>query len=147
MSCQDRKIETAQEIIDKDIRKQCSGNCGAVRISFDFRNKHYVSTRQKGKYQFERHFSDSLGFVVDILKNDGFTRTINKADITLSDSLKTLYGNSVNSVHYFTQLPFGLNDAAVQKGCGGRPIYDDNEAAVGVVVAQLNRLKMAKTIR
>ncbi len=115
MSCQDQKIETAQDIIDKAIRKQCSGNCDAVRISFDFRNKHYVSTRQGGEYQLERRFSDSLGSVVDILKNDGFIRTINEADIKLSDSLRTLYGNSVNSVHYFSQLPFGLNDAAVQK--------------------------------
>ena len=46
------------------------------------------------------------------------------------------------------RLPLFLlpNDAAVQKGCGGGPIYDDNEAVVGVVVAQLNRLKIAKTI-
>ena len=37
-------------------------------------------------------------------------------------------------------------DAAVQSGNSGDPIYDENGNIVGVVVAQLNKLKVAKTI-
>ena len=35
--------------------------------------------------------------------------------IILPDSLAQNYANSVNSVHYFSVLPYGLNDKAVKK--------------------------------
>ena len=35
--------------------------------------------------------------------------------VDLHDTLATSYGNSVNSVHYFAYLPYGLNDPAVNK--------------------------------
>jgi S1-C subfamily serine protease len=37
-------------------------------------------------------------------------------------------------------------DAAVQAGNSGGPIYDENGNIVGVVISQLNRLKVAKTL-
>ena len=37
-------------------------------------------------------------------------------------------------------------DAAVQHGNSGGPIYDENGNIVGVVISQLNRLKVAKTL-
>ena len=37
-------------------------------------------------------------------------------------------------------------DAAVQAGNSGGPIYDENGNIVGVVISQLNRLKVAKVL-
>ena len=37
-------------------------------------------------------------------------------------------------------------DAAVQKGSSGGPIYDENGNIIGIVVSQLNKLKVAKAI-
>ena len=34
-------------------------------------------------------------------------------------------------------------DAGVQSGNSGGPIYDENENIVGVVIAQLNKMKFA----
>jgi hypothetical protein len=35
--------------------------------------------------------------------------------VAVPDSMARKYSNSINSVHYFAYLPFGLNDAAVNK--------------------------------
>ncbi|MDC7995564.1 DUF6503 family protein [Altibacter sp. HG106] len=118
--CQPKTPETARQIIDKAIANACSGRCEHAEISFEFRGKQYTSKRQAGAYRLERRFVDSTGSIVDVLDNNGFIRKRNDTVVHLSDSLKTLYGNSVNSVHYFTQLPFGLNDPAVQKKVLGR---------------------------
>jgi hypothetical protein len=53
--------------------------------------------------------------VIDHLNNQGFSRTVNGDPVTLSDKNSTAYANSVNSVAYFAFLPYGLNDAAVNK--------------------------------
>ncbi len=106
---------TAQSIIDKAIENSCSGNCGHALIDFTFRDRCYINRRNGGAYQLERITSDSTGVTHDILTNDGFTRYRNDTLITVVDSMAVKYSNSVNSVHYFVQLPFGLNAPAVQK--------------------------------
>jgi hypothetical protein len=115
-SCTDKKERlSAQMIIDKAIESSCNGKCEHANIDFTFRNKCYVSNRNGGSYRYERISSDSTGVTEDILTNVGFVRQKNNIVIAVPDSMVTKYSNSINSVIYFAQLPFGLNAAAVKK--------------------------------
>jgi len=115
-SCNEKEETlSAQMIIDKAIQSSCNGNCENAIIEFTFRDKRYVSKRSGGNFRYERIFSDSSGVTEDALTNDGFTRKNNSILIAVPDSMVTKYSNSINSVIYFSQLPFGLNAAAVKK--------------------------------
>ncbi|MDT0554557.1 DUF6503 family protein [Patiriisocius hiemis] len=116
LSCKESsKKLTAQDIIDNAIDVHCNDNCEDAFISFTFRDKEYKSIRKAGKYQYERIFSDSIGIIKDVITNEGYRRYINDSVIKVVDSMATKYANSVNSVHYFSQLPYGLNAPAVKK--------------------------------
>ena len=49
------------------------------------------------------------------MSNDSFERYVNREIRQIAVSMITRYSASVNSVHYFSVLPYGLNDAAVNK--------------------------------
>lgn len=104
-----------QEIVDKAIEAAGGDKFLNTSIEFDFRDRHYIAQREGGIFTYERILSDSTGIVRDILNNDGLTREINGEEVRLADSMRTKYASSVNSVVYFALLPYGLNDAAVQK--------------------------------
>ena len=114
-SCNTQKKGDVQGIIDKTIQVSGGDKIKISTISFDFRTKHYKAIRNNGKFQFERQFKDSLNQIKDVLSNDGFQRFINNESVKVKDSMIPRYSASVNSVHYFSVLPFGLNDAAVNK--------------------------------
>lgn len=107
--------EAAQEIVDGAIRSHQAHLFEKSIIEFDFRGRHYRSTRDGGNYVYERIFSDSTGTFHDSLSNNGFTRHQNGKLVQLTKKDKDSYSNSVNSVIYFIQLPYFLNDPAVNK--------------------------------
>lgn len=130
-SCQDQEKElTAEAIIDKTIENAGGERYKKAYVEFTFRNRTYTSDRDNGLYEFTRTFKDSLGEVKDVLTNDGLKRYREGQEVKLTDSLAGVYAESVNSVHYFVQLPYGLNDAAVQKELigqdtiSGKPYYE-----------------------
>jgi len=127
LACNSKK-ETAQQIIDKAIEKAGGDRYNKTEISFDFRKGSYRSKRDGGKFELERVLADSTGTQYrDLVNNDGFTRYYKDTVVQLTDSMKTVYANSVNSVHYFVQLPFGLNDKAVNKELIGKDTIYDKE--------------------
>ncbi len=116
ISCkEEEKPFTAQQIIDKTIAEAGGNVYDNAIINFTFRNFKYSSKRKNGLFEYSRTYTDSIGEVNDVLSNDEFNRFVNAQRIELPDSTATKYSNSVNSVVYFVQLPFGLNAPAVKK--------------------------------
>lgn len=108
--------DQAQEIIDQAIEAHGSQKVSGHIVEFDFRDRHYISKREGGVFQYERIFTDTLGDRYrDVLTNDGFYREINGELAEVSEEYQARYSNSVNSVLYFALLPYYLNDAAVKK--------------------------------
>ncbi|MEL6275839.1 MAG: DUF6503 family protein [Bacteroidota bacterium] len=105
----------AQTIIDRTIANAGGAQYENAEIEFSFRGRTYRSKRKEGIYQLERITTDSKDIVRDVLSNTGFQRYKNGQLVSVPDSMALRYSNSVNSVHYFAQLPYGLNAPAAQK--------------------------------
>lgn len=112
--------DSAQTIVDKAIAVAGGDLYERAEIQFRFRENVYSSKREEGLYELTRTISDSLGIARDVLTNEGLERFREGEQVQLQDSMKTKYANSVNSVHYFVQLPYGLNAPAVQKELIGK---------------------------
>ncbi len=109
------KEYTAQQIIDNSIKGAKLEGLNEATLSFNFRNKAYKAVRNKGVFTFTKEYQKDSLRIKDVLSNNGFERFVNDSLVTLSEKDQGRFGNSVNSVHYFSILPLGLNDAAVQK--------------------------------
>nr|WP_298534105.1 DUF6503 family protein [uncultured Algibacter sp.] len=115
-----RELQDADEIVQKSIAVSGGNTIKSTTISFDFRDKHYRAVRDNGQFQLERIFKDSVNSVRDVLSNDGFLRFINNKPYEVSKEKEESYSASVNSVHYFSVLPYGLNSKAVKKNYLGK---------------------------
>lgn len=116
-NCNDNKTEVidANKIIDESIQASGGHKIDTSVIEFNFRDINYKATRLGGKFKLERVFLDSIGEIRDVLSNNGLDRYINESLVNLPDSMATKYSASVNSVHYFAVLPYGLDGKAVNK--------------------------------
>lgn len=118
-NCKDNEkrvsVKSADDIIKQSIEVAGGDLFDDSQINFDFRDLHFKAIRDHGKFQLERHFRDSLSEVRDVLSNSGFERFRDGEKVQLADSIVSKYSNSVNSVHYFSILPYGLDGKAVHK--------------------------------
>ena len=108
---------TAQQIINETITNSGADKVTNSQIEFKFRNKEYLALRKlNGTFKlFRKYKKEGIGTIEDIVSNNGHRRLVNAHEFKVEDSMSTKYANSVNSVHYFSVLPFGLNDKAVNK--------------------------------
>ncbi len=113
---------SAQEIVDRTIEKAGGSRYDNAIIDFTFRGKRYRSKRNEGIYELERFANSPKGLIHDMISNSGFKRTIENCPVKVADSLITRISDGVNSVHYFANLPYGLNAPAVNKELVGESI-------------------------
>ena len=116
-----QQLNDPQKIIDQTIQAAGGDLYNNALISFDFRDRHYVANRRGGIFTYERLTGDTIR---DVMSNEGNYRELRGEKIYTSDSMMNKYASSLNSVIYFALLPYGLNDAAVQKKFLGETVLD-----------------------
>lgn len=128
-SCSNEPKElTAGQIVERIIEKAGGEKYEQVEIEFRFRKYRYQSSRKGGEFELQRIITDSTGAEIrDVLSNAGFERFRNDSAVEIADSMRTKYSNSVNSVHYFVQLPYGLNAPAANKKLIGKDSLQGEE--------------------
>lgn len=114
LGCQE--LPDPQMVIDKAIETHGVQKLREKKTTFTFRNKEYACWYSEGEKMYSRVSKDSTGITMDVLFNSTtLKRYKNDTLVELTDEWKNRYVESVNSVLYFFQLPYGLNDQAVQK--------------------------------
>ncbi|WP_041802174.1 DUF6503 family protein [Flagellimonas ruestringensis] len=122
-----KKALTAQAIIDNSIADSGGKLFDDHKVTFDFRDKTYVSESIDGQRVFKRISDLDSTTIIDIKRGDDFERYMNDSLVMVHDTMAVKYANSINSVHYFVRLPYGLNDAAVNKELLGKETIEDKE--------------------
>ncbi|MBP0904209.1 DUF6503 family protein [Mariniflexile gromovii] len=113
-SCE-KELKDANAIVAKSIEVSGGNLVKNSNIEFDFRDKHYFAKRYSKGFVLPR-VSDSI---TDLLTNKRFERVIIDRVVKVPDSMVSRYSASVNSVHYFSVLPYGLDGSAVNKAYMG----------------------------
>ena len=116
ISCtQVEKALSAEQIIEKAILFSGADKIGNSEVSFKFRDKEFEAIRKNGSFQLFRTFTKDSVSIKEVLTNNGLQRLIDTKVVQVPDSMVSVYSNAINSVHYFSVLPFGLKDKAVRK--------------------------------
>lgn len=109
-------LTEAEQLINKAIEAHGGDLYKKADYSFVFRQKQYRFTNNDENYTYSVEFTDENNLITkDKLTNETFTRTSNGALATLSKEDQDKYSAALNSVIYFTLLPYKLNDASVFK--------------------------------
>ena len=108
--------DPAERLIIQAINAHGGSRYDQAHYTFVFRDKAYTFHNDGPRYRYTR--TDSLGHV-DILNNDGISRTLDGSPIVLNEKQQSAYAEAVNSVIYFATLPHKLQDPAVRAAHAG----------------------------
>ena len=120
----DLNDEKGKLIINKSIEAHGGELYDTANYSFVFRGKKYAFNHANG-YSYSVEYSDSEGKkITDSLNNGKLTKYVNDQPVTLSEINTRKYEGALNSVIYFANLPYKLNDKAVNKKFMGTDIIE-----------------------
>ena len=117
---------SADEIVNKSIKKHGGKKYKKTSFEFDFRKYHYTTKRDKSNFLYTRQLLSDPS-TVDFLENGVFKRVTNRHEVPLAPKKKRAYSNSINSVNYFVFQPYFLNDDAVHKELAGMASINDSK--------------------
>lgn len=125
-------------IIKETVKAAGGKKYETATITYDFRDEAYKIERNCGEFEFKHTTKNDKGqTVVDRLDNTGFTRFVDKRQKNLADTTANNLRNSLNSVNYFVELPFGLNANAVHKKyLGDEEINGETYSKIKVAFSQ-----------
>lgn len=124
VSCQKSdSTPTPEEVVDKAIAYSGKSKLNTNILTFDFRTYRYKAIPTCEGFRFERISKTKP--VRDVMVNEELTRYYKDSLVKLADSTAFSYYESVNSVHYFTQLPLRLKDEAVNLSYLGKEEIQD----------------------
>ena len=125
--CQEESKPDADAIVTKSIQVSGGDLIKRSTISFDFRDRHYSAKRDGNNVLLTRKTIQDLDTIIDELSSidDKLNRFVNNEELIIEDSMAVKYKASVNAVHYFSLLPYKLNDPAVIKTYTGETIIKD----------------------
>ena len=110
---------TNNRAINSAIRAHGGKAYQTAAFSFDFRKRKYTFRNTEGQFEYSSKWRKDGKQYHDVLTNEGFVRHINGEKQELSQEDAVRFGNSLNSVIYFAQLPNKLDDPAVIKADKG----------------------------
>lgn len=122
VACKPKTEElNAQKIVDLAIETSGTENFRNSIVSFNFRNKKYTSQGNCEDFVYSREFLNLKISLKDVFRpQEKLKRYVRDTLKSIPDSTATKYAESINSVIYFVQLPFRLNDDAVNKTYKGQ---------------------------
>ncbi len=117
LNCNEKKskVVVAADIINEAIEVSGVKKLDSSVIEFIFRDIRYKAVRNNGNFMLARVMVQDGDSIFDLLSNNGFERIVTDSSVKVPDSMATKYSSSVNSVHYFAVLPYGLDGKAVNK--------------------------------
>lgn len=118
IGCQSKKEKNLnpQDIVSKAIEVSGKSVFKNSKVSFKFRDKTYISQGHCDHYIFTRITKNKDTTLIDIYEPEkSLKRYINDSLVQIADTTANKISESINSVHYFVQLPYRLNDEAVNK--------------------------------